>query len=69
MCFSANTALKQHCMDNGNMFGHQILLFILKYLYEGRPSPYGPTEATKNVIELQDAFEIEKKKKFFSVSR
>ena len=62
--FSANTALKQHCINNGHELGHKILLFIMKYLYEGRPLPYGPTEPIKNVIELQETLELEKKNNF-----
>ena len=69
ICYSANTGLKQHCIINDQDLGHKMLLFILKQLYEGRPSPYGPTEPTKNVIELQDTFETEKKKKLFHVKR
>ena len=61
MCFSANTALKQHCINNGHELGHKILLFIMKYLYKRIPLPYGPTEPIKNVIELQDTFEIKKR--------
>ena len=69
ICFSSNTGLKQHCIINDQDLGHKMLLFILKQLYEGRPSPYGPTEPTKNVIELQDTFETKKKKIFFHVKR
>ena len=69
ICFSANTALKQHCINSGYDLGHKMLLFIIKYLYEGRPLPYGPTEPIKNVIELQEEFEMEKKKNFFNVKR
>ena len=50
-------------------FGHQMLLYIIKELYEGKPTPYGPTVATKNVIELQNTFENDKKKKVFHVKR
>ena len=59
--FSENTGLKQHCINNGHKLGHKMLLFIMKYLYKGSPLPYGPTEPTKNMFELQDTFEIEKK--------
>ena len=69
ICYSAKTGLKQHCINNGHELGHKILLFIIKQLYEGRPSPYGPTEPTTHVIKLQDTFEIEKKKKFCNVKR
>ena len=69
ICYSTNTGLKQDCSNKDQDLGHKILLSIIKQLNEGRPSPYGPTEPTKNVIELQDTFETEKKKKLFHAKR
>ena len=57
-----NAGLKQQCMNKQQDFRHQMLLYIIKELYKGKPTPYGPTVATKNVIELQDTYENEKKK-------
>ena len=69
ICYSAHAGLKQHCMNKQHDFGHQMLLYIIKELYEGRPAPYGPTVATKNVIELQDAFDKKMKNDVFHVKR
>ena len=69
ICYSANAGLKQHCMNKQEDFGHQMLLYIIKDLFEGKPIPYEPTVAMKNVIELQNTFENDKKKKVFHVKR
>ena len=57
ICYSANAGLKQHCMNKQKYFGHHMLPYIIKELYKGMPTPYGPIVAIKNVIELQDTFE------------
>ena len=64
ICYSANAGLKQNCMNKQQDFGHQMLLYIIKDLFEGKPTPYGATVATKNIIELQNTFENDKKKCF-----
>ena len=69
ICYSANSGLKQHCMNKQEDFGHKMLLYIIKELFEGKPTRYGPIVATKNVIELQNTFENDKKKKVFHVKR
>ena len=69
ICYSANAGLKQHCMNKQQDFGHQMLLYIIKELSEGKLTPYGPTVATKHVIELQNTFENDKKKRVFYLNR
>ena len=48
ICYSANAGLKQNFMNKQQDFGHHMLLYIMKELNEGNPTPYGPTVATKN---------------------
>ena len=66
ICYSANAGLKQHCMNKQQDFGHQMLLYIIKELFKGKPTPYGPTIATKNVINYRILLKMTRRRKFFT---
>ena len=68
MCFSAETGLKCHSMGRDE-FWHELLLMIVRHMYEGRPTPYGPMDSIPQVEENSGTTERKKSLRYFSVKR
>ena len=58
MCFHTHQGLKKHCNSNQHEFWHKLLYFLLKHMYEDKPTPYGPTKAIRNVFDREQTNKI-----------
>ena len=68
MCFDNKDGLKCHSVGLDD-FWHSLLIFIIRHLYEGQPSEYGPTNALPQNNTEQSSSDYESKSNSFEVTR